>query len=873
MADPSDIDIEALGALPTPRKALPTPRGALPTLLCGGAVKSVFPQGAKVKEPMTEGQDEQDWDVELGTDRATTGGEEVEDIEEVVEVKEVRAARKLYTKFNLEAVRGDLGEDALGKLAEATFRDERWGNAVRHIKESEGWGLEQAQDLLRKGAQAYGFWHLPAEVLQSLAQHLLSQEAITTPALDAWIEQVQSGRSECRDSVALGERRLRTSSVTSADVKGYAADTIESRSAKRMKCVTLFVVFVLSNLYALEVVLIMYPGIVHLFGIPIYFARAGGAGTLLWTSLLFLSMSRTLHKAIARYVSYKSWIYKVLEQQKELHIFCGQMLIATALLHVFSHCVGTLPGLASHSVEELNGILGCANPDDTPGYIGGSISWLSLTNCPLTERPTYMGILLRSTPGLSGVALLLVSILIGFTAHLQMRKLNFEFFMYVHQVSAPLWLILLFVHGSKGWVGIGFPLVVFFCTIPALLYAVDRVLRLLRYYLFAGTAVRVVDVVIRPGPNDKAKGSLINLRLSKPPYLWRFQEGMYAFLNMPGYAQYQWHPFTISSARQDETVDFIVTACGDWTSELAERCLQAYRTQSELPMLALDGPYLAPTVSALSHEVLIVVGAGVGITPFLSLLGNEETLHNITEAHFFWMARSADEFLFGRKQFTRIVSHLNLRDKVFLHLHVTQRDLDTDVAAYMFRESVRRQSRVDRAAFHCAAKGLAPCELVSGAQLPWCWVHESKEDVLWVRALLEGSDRHDDELLAAHEDHWALGVRSKSGGDSTARGLFQRSTCSPTAATLAASRALAVGMNDSSAFLPVVFGRPNFAREVRAIGKARPAQDVHVYVCGNDALVQSLQAVCTACNDSARSEAQEGRRQPQKYKMHFERFG
>merc|ERR1711988_96570 len=73
--------------------------------------------------------------------------------------------------------------------------------------------------------------------------------------------------------------------------------------------------------------------------------------------------------------------------------------------------------------------------------------------------------------------------------------------------------------------------------------------------------------------------------------------------------------------------------------------------------------------------------------------------------------------------------------------------------------------------------------------------------------------------------------------------------------------------------VPIVFGRPDFAAEVRAIGKARPGTNVHVYVCGNDAVVQNLQEVCAGCT----REAEEGTRTrglpPQRYELHFERFG
>mmetsp|Transcript_31624 Transcript_31624/g.100414 ORF Transcript_31624/g.100414 Transcript_31624/m.100414 type:complete len:407 (-) Transcript_31624:126-1346(-) len=44
--------------------------------------------------------------------------------------------------------------------------------------------------------------------------------------------------------------------------------------------------------------------------------------------------------------------------------------------------------------------------------------------------------------------------------------------------------------------------------------------------------------------------------------------GMYAFLKIPAIASHEWHPFTISSAPDDDFVRFHIRAAGDWTKKL-----------------------------------------------------------------------------------------------------------------------------------------------------------------------------------------------------------------------------------------------------------------------------------------------------------------
>mmetsp|Transcript_69337 Transcript_69337/g.151399 ORF Transcript_69337/g.151399 Transcript_69337/m.151399 type:complete len:1049 (+) Transcript_69337:114-3260(+) len=838
-----------------------------------------------------------------------------------------------------EQVEGVLPKEALCSLEAAVFEDTRWKNALRHLFKSGEWRNRQAlEGLIRAGAKTFGFWHLPSPIVEALAAHLdvklhesvgsAPTESEALPPSDALMEQLEEVKSTiaAHASTSTAAAAAAAGAAASSGRAAAAASTApnlafkseyipQQQGGRLCKCfakltrqeawaaklwLTSFVL-VLSNIYAMEVCCIMYPGLVNLFGIPIWIARAGGMGTLLWTALLFLTMSRTVIRIVARLLPLQSAFYEVLDQHKELHIFCGQMCFLTGAVHTIAHCVGTVPGIISRTLDEINAILGCANPDSTPGYIGTTFAALQLTECPLKERPTYLGAVVTTTPGLSGVALVVLAVMLFYTASAKARQLKFERFIYLHYIAIPLWLAVLFLHGSAGWVGVGFPLVTFVCSLPCALYLLDHILRGLRYYLVRGS-LQVEDVVIRPGMGGQGEGSLINLKIRKPSILWSYREGMYAFLCMPHYSKWQWHPFTICSGADEPTVDFIIHACGDWTKELASICLEAHSRRGLWMQLAMDGPYLAPTATALSHEVLVAVGAGVGITPFLSLMSTIISIIGkgaggalpLKEAHFFWMTRSADELLFGRRQFTRIVTDPTLRGKVYLHLHITQKDIHADAASYLFREIVRRQSVIDRSAFLQAWKSLPEfAEVSRGLQFPSCWSVGVDQDVLWTSSLVESvgleEGRVDNELAEAYTDHWASGIRALRANStnsaetrkSQTRGLF-----APTRSTsMAADSSI-----DSSALtpresvsipierargvitsLPIIFGRPNFQKELRAIGKANPNQNVHVYACGNDALVQSLKSCCSHCSLSAKASKQGPNTQD--FVLHYERFG
>jgi len=597
------------------------------------------------------------------------------------------------------------------------------------------------------------------------------------------------------------------------------------------------------------------------------------------TSVLYLTMSRSLLRFF--HTIKCGGVRAVLDTHKELHIFAALLMVIYAALHTLGHAIGTAPGVITHTVEDLNAVFGCANPDTTPGYLAVDLGPLMVPKCPITKNDyTYMGVIFKTTPGVTGILLWVLLGVMGYTGMAKRRKENFDRFWYVHNAGIVLWPLLLFVHGANGWVGFGFPLVVFTSSLAILAYAFDRIKRVFRYYWFARKHMHIVDTLIRPGKGGAAYGTMVQLQISKPP-LWKSHAGMYAFICMPEYAPFQWHPFTISSGKHDPTVDFIISAIGDWTTVLAQKCIDANAGKADLPKVVLDGPYSAPTQSAMKKEILIAVGAGVGITPFLSLLSTAISTivehpkqTQMKEAHFFWMTRNMDELLFGRKLFVKIVSIPHLRDKIFLHLHMTAREPDKHGTAFLFRDAIRRQSVVDRRFFkEVFDRSTTAAELLWGPQLPWCWVNGSMLDVMWVGALVDDSAKWQAEVKGTW---YGFGRRNRQGGLSLqAKGSLE---CQETVTRQVSPEGGEVGTTPStddkgSWMLPVAFGRPDFAKEVYAIGRARPGHDVHVFICGNDMIVKSLEEVCHLCNDAAKDDTAQNGAPAQSYTMHFERFG
>jgi len=690
----------------------------------------------------------------------------------------VGPARSLYQHTEVQQSSGGSGEE-LGGLNRATFVDKKWENAVAYLRANGLATEDSVRQILLEGAQCFGSWRLSDAALDALVRQVLGEAGdAVSHGLDSWMIQSRAaaraplGRKktvdlhlarkltvngqELDDAQAGEDPRFRglSGEKVQKDVMEDWVGVVDAITLRRFKWVLALLLVVISFVYGIWVVFVKYVGILDLFTWPIIFARAGGMGTAIITGLMYLTMARTLMKQLYRFLGVNSKVLMVLDGHKDVHIFLARCLIVTAAVHVLAHLLSTVPALRYGSADELNAVIACANRDAKLRNMP-SFAWLQWPACPLATGQMGWSVLFQSTPGVSGLALVALLLLLGYTGRARARHASFDRFWYAHNAVLLAWPVATFVHGSSQWIGVGFPLVAFTAALPICLYLVDRFGRLLRLCVFGG-AVGIADAVIRPGRGGGPSGALTHLAITKPTGLWTFAPGMYAFVNMPDYAPNQWHPFTICSGKSDEHVEFIIAGVGDWTEELAARCLDAQDGSAPLPRIKLDGPYAAPTQSALSRPILVAVGAGVGITPFLSLMSSlisliedssdsENQALPLKEAHFFWMTRSVDEFLFGRKHFTRIAQSDRLRQKVHLHLHTTAREADGDAAAYLFRQAVKRQSKIDKAAF----RGEFDAQRVLTApELPWCWVDRSELDVMWLSDLTTAS-RDEEEADAA----------------------------------------------------------------------------------------------------------------------------
>ncbi|TYK16614.1 respiratory burst oxidase-like protein A-like [Cucumis melo var. makuwa] len=354
-------------------------------------------------------------------------------------------------------------------------------------------------------------------------------------------------------------------------------------------------------------------------------------------------------------------------------------------------------------------------------------------------KPSYMD-LVKGCEGVTGI-LMVIFMAIAFILatrwfrrnliklpHPFDRLTGYNAFWYSHHLFILVY-ILLIIHGLFLYLVHKWYLMTtwMYIAVPVLLYAGERILR---FFRSGSYSVQIQKVAIYPG-------NVLKLQMFRPPQ-FHYKSGQYMFVQCPAVSPFEWHPFSITSAPGDDYLSIHVRQLGDWTQELkrvfSEACepsvsgksgllradettikrfyilpyvipflnlILAYCISSilmveicpahlSLPKLSIDGPYGAPAQDYHKYDVLLLVGLGIGATPFISIL--KDLLNNIvkveeqvvtychapkrknnlktTNAYFYWVTREQGSFDWFKGVMNEI-SELDQRGLIEMHNYLT----------------------------------------------------------------------------------------------------------------------------------------------------------------------------------------------------------
>uniref|UniRef100_A0A7N6A7I1 NADPH oxidase, EF-hand calcium binding domain 5 n=1 Tax=Anabas testudineus TaxID=64144 RepID=A0A7N6A7I1_ANATE len=216
----------------------------------------------------------------------------------------------------------------------------------------------------------------------------------------------------------------------------------------------------------------------------------------------------------------------------------------------------------------------------------------------LTTRPGIGWV--KGTASVTGVVLqLIICLMVLCSSTFVRRSGHFEVFYWSHLSYVLVWALLI-IHCANFWK---------WFVVPGLIFLLEKIV---------GVAVSrmgglyIVEVNLLP--------SKVTHLVIRRPQFFHFKPGDYVYINIPVIAKYEWHPFTISSAPEQSGTSHL---CQTPMTDRKDIVFTVRKTNSffvNVCQCYVDGPFGTPTRQIFASEHAVLIGAGIGITPFASIL-------------------------------------------------------------------------------------------------------------------------------------------------------------------------------------------------------------------------------------------------------------
>uniref|UniRef100_A0A8C3RPS0 NAD(P)H oxidase (H2O2-forming) n=1 Tax=Chelydra serpentina TaxID=8475 RepID=A0A8C3RPS0_CHESE len=301
-----------------------------------------------------------------------------------------------------------------------------------------------------------------------------------------------------------------------------------------------------------------------------------------------------------------------------------------------------------------------------------SVSPLSILSCLFSnvfmddgsQMPEkYYWWFFETVPGMTGVLLLVIlAVMYVFASH-YFRRISFRGFWITHHLYVLLY-IMVIVHGSYGLVQQ--PRFHIYFIIPALIYGADKLVSLSRKKL----EMSVLKAELLPS-------GVTYLKFQRPQD-FDYKSGQWVRIACLSLGTNEYHPFTLTSAPHEDTLSLHIRAAGPWTTRLRE--LYSPEIVAEIgryPKLYLDGPFGEGHQEWNKFEVSVLVGGGIGVTPFASILKDLVFKSSVSskmpckKIYFIWVTRTQRQFEW-LADIIREVEENDQHDLVSVHIYITQ---------------------------------------------------------------------------------------------------------------------------------------------------------------------------------------------------------
>ncbi|KAF2242036.1 hypothetical protein BU26DRAFT_164117 [Trematosphaeria pertusa] len=317
---------------------------------------------------------------------------------------------------------------------------------------------------------------------------------------------------------------------------------------------------------------------------------------------------------------------------------------------------------------------------------------------------------LLTGPGWTGYIMLIALMAMALTAAEKPRRAQFERFWYTHHLFV-IFFIFWSIHGAFCMIkpdfapfcaGIG----VFweYWMYGGFAYLGERVAREIR-----GKHKTYISKVIQHPSN------VVEVQIKKEHT--KTQAGQYIFLCCPEVSIWQYHPFTLTSAPEEDYISVHIRIVGDFTRSFAKAlgCNLEKKAGGEkggkdsgeevalrqiLPRVYIDGPFGSASEDVFKFEIAVLVGAGIGVTPFASILKSiwyrmnyPQGRTRLRKVYFFWICRDFGSFEWFRSLLLAIEAQ-DLEDHIEIHTYLTAKIKADDATNIMINDANAEQDAI-----------------------------------------------------------------------------------------------------------------------------------------------------------------------------------
>lgn len=385
----------------------------------------------------------------------------------------------------------------------------------------------------------------------------------------------------------------------------------------------------------------------HVMGVGIAITRGSAASLSFCYAMLLVSMCRNLMTWI-RTVGVHEYI--PLDSHVKFHKVVAMTALLMTVLHTVGHCVNFFH-VTQQPVEHLR----CLTKEMQ--FSGES-------------RPTFFYWIFQTITGSTGLLLWSLCSILYVFAHRRVRQRAYSFFWSTHKLYYLIYALTL-LHGSSKLTGS--PRFWIFFMVPAILFTIDKIIslqtKLLQLEIFETECL----------PSD-----VIALKFARPPS-FKFLSGQWIRVACTAFRPHEFHAFTLTSAPQDDYLSIHVRAQGPWTWKLRSLFDPANLQYNKLlssqlpPRIRIEGPFGGGNQDWYKYEVAVMIGGGIGVTPYASILNdlvfgpssNRYTGVANKKVYFIWICPSHRSF----EWFIDVLKEVESRDVtnvLEMHIFITQ---------------------------------------------------------------------------------------------------------------------------------------------------------------------------------------------------------